>query len=545
MYVLEETKVNRAFQLSVELMVGNTIYGAVKYNSTIIYNWVKRKFAGLQMPDRICNFTKNRMGQDVNIIYEPEEPYFCMKASHPDSTIPGRIWNIEAEIIVVNQHVMLGVKLSYSTCGKMDENLCLYSVPGFVKQIAEHNGIMDGHRLFEDVWDIKKDDDIEELYDFIQNHNRKLPIVVITENEGSGGIGGQYTRGYLVDADVLLHDVGIIAHIVKIPCNMIEQWNGVTERKWGVYGGAVRTYYPGADFLNDDYMSHPLSVVSRIMSSYYVDENGTEFVAGAAFERIIIEKLQRYNTEMRLDWKRIGHRFFFAKNREKLQMREKELLDNKQLQMLYDEEIKGLEEAYANSNQELQMELQENEKKKKELVEARDIIRRLNNRIDVLEYQLLRGRGEEPDIPILNDYSKMQNWVETYFPGRVVLHNRAIRSLKEAEFEDAELIFKCIKLLGTSYYKMRNGVITREQFESECRELGVEETGAITDISAGEFGEQYYINYHNAKMKLERHLRKGSSREAKYCLRIYFCWCEEESVVVVGSLPQHLDIRSS
>ena len=92
---------------------------------------------------------------------------------------------------------------------------------------------------------------------------------------------------------------------------------------------------------------------------------------------------------------------------------------------------------------------------------------------------------------------------------------------------------------------MRNGVITREKFDEECRKLGVEETGAMTDVSAGEFGEKYYVNYHDTKMKLERHLKKGNSREAKYCMRIYFSWCEEESVVVIGSLPQHLDTRSS
>ena len=52
------------------------------------------------------------MGYEISVIYKPEEPYFCMKVSHPDSSIPGRIWTTEAEIIVVDEKVLFGVKLS-------------------------------------------------------------------------------------------------------------------------------------------------------------------------------------------------------------------------------------------------------------------------------------------------------------------------------------------------------------------------------------------------------------------------------------------------
>lgn len=544
-YVLEGAYINRAFQMSVQLIVKNTIFGTVKYNSTVIYNWTRNKFANLQMPESIRSYEKNRTGYDVSIIYKPEEPYFCLKASHPDSSIPGRIWTIEAEIIVIDEKVLFGVKLSYSTPVNSNTGDAGFSMPTFVSQIAKQNGIVDVRRLSADVWDIKDGNELEQLYDFIQNTDRKMPVIVITENESIDNIGWQYTKGYLVNAEMLAKQTASLAHIVRIPCNIIDEWNAVTGKKWGVYGGAVRTYFPNADFGEDNYMNHPLSVANRIMASDYTDEHGNEYIAGEAFRYLLRENMRKYNINVRIDWGRLGHKFYFVANKEILIEKEKNLFDIAQLRDTYEQQINQLEENITNRDNELLTALIQVEEKEKEITEIRDILFRLNLRIDVLEHQLESSKGVRTEIPILKDYSELQEWVETYFPGKVVLHSRAIRALKDAVYEDSELVFRSIYLLGTSYYQMRMGTITRQEFDKKCSELGIEESGAIADTAAGEQGETYFVQYHGAKVKMDRHLRKGSSRDPKYCMRIYFFWCEKESLVVVGSLPQHLNISIS
>lgn len=544
-YVLEGAYVNRAFQMSVQLVVKNTIFGTVKYNSTVIYNWTRNKFANLQMPENIRSYEKNRMGYDVNVIYKPEEPYFCLKASHPDSSVPGRIWTTEAEIIVISEKVLFGVKLSYSTPMNSNAENVGFSMPTFVGQIAKQNGIVDVRQLGIDVWDIKDENELEQLYDFIQNTDRKMPAIVITENESIDSIGWQYINGYLVNAEILARETASLAHIIRIPCNIIDEWNAVTGKKWGVYGGAVRTYFPNVDFGEDDYMRHPLSVVNRIMTSNYTDEQGNEYIAGEAFRYLLRDNMRKYNTSVRIDWGGLGHKFYYVAKKEIFIEKEKNFSDITQLRNTYEQQINQLEESITNKDNELLTALIQVEEKEKEIDEIRDILFRLNLRIDVLEHQLESSKGVRTDIPILKDYSELQEWVETYFPGRVVLHSRAVRALKDAVYEDSELVFKSICLLGTSYYQMRMGTITRQEFDEKCSELGIEETGAIADTAAGEQGETYFVQYHGAKVKMDRHLRKGSSRDPKYCMRIYFFWCENESLVVVGSLPQHLSISIS
>ena len=219
-------------------------------------------------------------------------------------------------------------------------------------------------------------------------------------------------------------------------------------------------------------------------------------------------------------------------------------LDLKQLNEMYEEQIKQLEEKIDNQQDEIITAWTETENREKELDDARATIYHLNMRVDMLEKQI-SNKGSITDIPIWNDYSKLQEWVETYLSGKIVLHNRAVRALKEASYEDVELVFESLLLLGTTYYQMRMGSTTKEYFNERCISLGIEETASIADIAAGELGETYFITYHGKKRKLDRHLRKGNSRDPRYCMRIYFFWCEEESQVIIGYLPQHLTIRIS
>lgn len=544
-YVLDASYIRRAFQMSVELDVKNSVFGTVKYNGTVIYNWAKYKFVGLQMPQIIHSFSKNRSGQEVNVLYNPEKPYFCIKASHPDKTVPGRFWITEAEIIENNGKVLLGVKLSYSTPVSQDKGMIDYSVPVFVWKIYKNNGIKDIRSLNSHAWQVNEES-VEELYNFIQNCNRKMPVVVITESENAEGVGGQYLRGYLVNGERLAVKVGLIAHVVCLSYKASLLWNDKVEKNWGVYNGAVRTYFPGVDFNNENYMQHPLSVANRILATYYEDEKGKEYIAGEAFEYVLMNNLRKYNTNTRLEWEQIGHKFYFIAHREELRDKEKTVEDTVLLNQMYEEQIQQLEEKIKNQEDEIITAMIATENKEKELDENRQTIYRLNMRVDSLTCQLDKLReGNLSDIPILNDYMQLAEWVETYFPGRLVLHNRAIRALKGAVFNDPELVFRALKLLGTTYYQMRIGYVSYQEFINQCNELGIEEAGSIADTTAGELGDTYFVSYHGKKCKLERHLKKGKARDPQLCMRIYFFWSEEESQIIIGSLPQHLTISTS
>ena len=113
--------------------------------------------------------------------------------------------------------------------------------------------------------------------------------------------------------------------------------------------------------------------------------------------------------------------------------------------------------------------------------------------------QLEKTKEGSSEIPILSTYEELEEWINKYFPGRIYFYSRASKSLKQAVYADIELVYKSLGILGTSYYKMRTGFLTREEFDEECRKLGIEEKGSIVDSAAGELGDTYFVMHHGSR----------------------------------------------
>jgi hypothetical protein len=87
-----------------------------------------------------------------------------------------------------------------------------------------------------------------------------------------------------------------------------------------------------------------------------------------------------------------------------------------------------------------------------------------------------------------------------------------------------------------------------EALDNKLQMHGLVLAPSISISRAGEQGDEYYIAYPTGGLQnrmLELHLKKGSDREARNCLRIYSLWDEEEKVVVVGWMTSHLGTRAT
>lgn len=86
----------------------------------------------------------------------------------------------------------------------------------------------------------------------------------------------------------------------------------------------------------------------------------------------------------------------------------------------------------------------------------------------------------------------------------------------------------------------------KNAYDAGTKRLGLRHDGSITQERAGHEGDEYYVRYPigtQTRHFLELHLRKGSSKDERYCLAIYFFWDDDTQQVVVGWLPSHLDNR--
>ena len=216
---------------------------------------------------------------------------------------------------------------------------------------------------------------------------------------------------------------------------------------------------------------------------------------------------------------------------------------------LADAELRSKEEQI----KELEAALEEKELQALQVTEETEQVRSqqywLQARIDQLEKEL-SDTGRELDAKVLfpDNYQQMEEWVGRHLSARMFLASKAVRAVKNAAFEDVELVYKALLLLGREYRDMKlHGGSTRNQgFNQKLGELGLVEEPSGDSSRLKAQGEEFLVMYDGRKRLLERHLKNGgNTRDPRRCFRLYFFYDDEKHLVVVGSLPAHLTTRAT
>ena len=209
------------------------------------------------------------------------------------------------------------------------------------------------------------------------------------------------------------------------------------------------------------------------------------------------------------------------------------------------EQIKAIEVQVAEDAAASQQLLDEAAAKKDEaeakLHAARDQNEKLRGRIEWLEHAL-KQKGTEATTPLEN-YEDIGDWVDKHLSGSIVVLPRAIRETeKNGAFRDIRVFQDALLLLKDFYVPMRRGNadITRDAFETRCRELRLEESGCFSQPNDIKAFPQYWVPYGSEKEACDRHLKYGGGTDPRNMFRVYFFWDDDEQVVVIGHMPTHL-----
>lgn len=538
-----------ALQIEVDTTHNRTLQGTFVYISRIIHNWITIKFPSLNLPSQPGTFQKDQFTQSVNTIYSYDNLFFCIKTSHTDATKANRIWITEAELSVTNDVLSLAVRNAYtSNSPKNDEDYKTYSVPNFIKDISQKVNLTDAFCKTGQITTVENQSSLDQLYKLITHSNRLLPVIIISENtslDKDSSIYFTVDNGYLLDGASLANNLSFISHVFYLPSQFQKKWTELIGDNWGVYNGAVRTYYPKFDAEDSSYYNHPILVPGKILAMNYSNDDGKEYWGGVAFSHKLTHTIKNYNMHSRFNWNELGYKFFNQAHREALSQRNSSSQNTLEWCKLLESENTNLNEQIEElktllSVQDTELEQAEELKRKYISINTTN-----QNRIHHLESILAQLQSEPQGKEYPSKYSDIPHWIQENFSGRIELLPKAIRSLKNAVYNDIALVCKIIECLGTTYYNMKMNFVNQSDYESILTEFGVEDTPAISDISAGEQGDEYYPMYNGKKHKLERHITKGQSRDPRECLRIYYFWDDESCQVVIGSLPGHLRIRSS
>ncbi len=477
-----------------------------------------------------------------------EEGNWAVRLMHPDAphrdheAVPGRTWTTEICLHRSGTAIDLGLR-SYCTSQPYCDAEIVLTRPQIVRFMASSFALsVDRRPLQEQPWYLNSESDLEAFYQFLIDPLRTLPVYLLTEVDQRRV--QEPVNIYMLDEREVARRALGLAHIAVLPQRMSFAWTDRVGRTWSAFGGAVRTYGAGLNFDTQSPAEHPLAMVEKIEFWKHGEMNGWR-----AFATFLMEKAHQAAAHRQVDWG--DCRFFTDVRRRKAELARDRASGDADWRSLYEEEIAALQEKVEES-------VKEAEEYNDDAIKAANDLRRVKEENDNLRWQIdsLRSRlaektGVDPDedIDIPTDYEEMPEWIDRNLVGRLLLHPRALRGLRQAIYDDVELVYRAILLLANEYRNMKLGQDgAKATFDSRLGELGLRIGPSISQERAGEEGDTYFVMWPQdteRKQFLEMHLRKGSTKDDHYCLGIYFFWDDDTRQVVIGWLPSHLDTRAT
>jgi hypothetical protein len=520
---------------------------------SVIY-WVKDR-----VPERLPqsawegeSFRQEWPGQKVEAIAVPELGTWSFRLEHPDmpygdrQPVAGRTWTTDIAFAKGNRGVLTGIRSFCASLPYGGQAEIALTRPRIVLELATRHGLQDQRTLSRNPWLLATEQDLESLKALLVDPQRRLPVVVLTQPDKSRF---QITvADYVLDPCDLANRCCGLAHVVQLPWELGYEWTSLVGKPWSTYLGAVRTYMPGLDFENDLPAMHPSTFAEKVL---FWRMPGDDRIGEAPFTDFLVERLYQQAAVRRLELAGL-HFVPEARGKHAEVARQKaisEATTETEWKQLYEEQIAALNEKIAEQVKETEEYNDDAIRTAQERDTYKEENRQLRYQVDILRQALSERTGgkSETDIPIPDNYDGMQDWANQHLTGRVVLHPRAYRGLKDAVYEDMTLVYRSLLVLANEYRDQclgRDGA--NDKFKAKCDELGLGIARSIAKERAAEQGDEYFVRYPTAgspKQFIEWHLRKGSSKDQRYCLGVYFFWDDHTQQVVVGWLPSHLDNR--
>ena len=193
---------NTLFHLDIPLLHKDIRDIKTEFNnaSHIIYRWIRYKLNSVfpEMPSEIETLALQQPGYHVKCAWKPEQFIFDADLSYIDDTMPGTLWHINVSIShSTGQHPLIfhhKTTLHTPTTAIQRET---FNKPSYLSELSSKIGLVDQERLGTQGRFVNTHEGFEALRSLLHDPQRRLPAIVITQQEHSSQTAaGEYREGY-------------------------------------------------------------------------------------------------------------------------------------------------------------------------------------------------------------------------------------------------------------------------------------------------------------------------------------------------------------
>lgn len=182
---------NILFHLELPLLHKETRMLKSEFNSasSILYRWARFKLNPVfeDMPEELSKYCNKLPGYSLQIVYEPEKLHYSMKICYIDSKSVGTLWHIHSSVALLDDGQLYFYHMTSRDMPRDRAGHSTFSKPSFLQELVNKVGLADIKRLSSMAQFITNTQEYEAIKEFINNPDRKLPVVVITQKLNSDG----------------------------------------------------------------------------------------------------------------------------------------------------------------------------------------------------------------------------------------------------------------------------------------------------------------------------------------------------------------------
>ncbi len=142
-------------------------------------------------------------------------------------------------------------------------------------------------------------------------------------------------------------------------------------------------------------------------------------------------------------------------------------------------------------------------------------------------------------VAVPESLAEIGSWAKTNLAGKLIVREKALQEAAQSRYEQPQVVYRALLLLANQYRELRLGVAKHDWVALLAQEQLTDDF-CLSESASGKLRDGHTFTVEGRSYYMERHLKRGTSRDPRQCLRIYYAWDPERQVVIVGALPEHL-----
>ena len=441
-----------------------------------------------------------------------------IRFSHPDGEVAGRQWVTEVGVRQEAPEGSAEVTVLLQTndiSARVGSEAVVATRPGVVDQVLRNCTVVGDGRT--GTSRNLEDRDIEELVRLVESPARRHPIVLVSLDK--------FSERPLVDTHRLASQLVGLAEVFLIANKFANfRFTQALGQARSAWGGAINLIFP----------PHNQFIPTRLLRPDAIARLAEE---GDPIQHLL--GLVAHATNLPMSWRHISPETVRQARLERrlalLKAARKPDEESQEVLALYEEELQGEhKKTGALEDTVLDREAQ---------------IQQLHSDVRRLRYQLSQKAGPaevafEPEPRYFGNLAEVAATVEEEMSDRIVLTNRAGRSIKESPYRDAANAYRAFELLHAQFFSMCMGESGREEVDQALLDAGMEYSPSMSESTMGRY-VGYDAKYKGRSADFNKHIKIGSTRDPTRCFRIHFEWDAADARIVVHHAGKHLTTTQS